>query len=232
MLSLFYDIIELLYPIVCATCGKRLQRVEDTLCIYCSHTLATTDFHLHTHENPMAKQFWGRLDVQHSLAWLWFNKGSKVQRLLHLLKYKGREDVGYYCGKKYARFLQTIEMSSGFDFDLILPVPIHPKKKKKRGYNQCDSIAEGLSDHLSIPWADDVLVRHIYIDSQTKKGRLNRIGNTEQHFGVCSPDQIRGKHILLVDDVVTTGATIEACVRPILAIEGTRVSIFCIAYTQ
>lgn len=227
MRALLSDLVNLVYPQVCAACGKRLQRQEEVLCLICEYTLPKTDYHLQP-DNPVAKHFWGRVLLQNAAALYLFNKGERIQHLIHQLKYKGWKEVGVKIGQIYGRMLA--EASGYKEVNLILPVPLHPDKQKKRGYNQSDCFAQGLSETMHVPWSDSILLRSTYTDSQTKKSRFERWENVESIFVISNPDDIRNKHILLVDDVITTGATIEACASVLLATEGVKVSVAGMAH--
>ena len=227
MLSWFSNLFHLLFPETCAACNRQLQHHEDLLCLYCQHDLPYTNFHTHPTDNPIAKHFWGRVPLQNTAAYLHFSKGGRVQHLIHLLKYKNRPDVGEVIGKQYGE--QLAKLPDWQTIDWVIPVPLHPAKELKRGYNQSDTLAKGLADGLGTAWSRDILVRRTYTESQTRKGRFARWINVETVFDLIDPEKIRGKHLLLVDDVITTGATIEACAQKLLAIEGVKVSVVSIA---
>ena len=221
------DFLNLLYPETCAACERNLIEEENVLCLQCEYNLPKTDFHLQATANPLALKFWGRIKVEYVSTFYLFGKGSRVQHLLHQLKYKGRQDIGEKTGQLYGKELkQTPEYAN---IDLILPIPLHPKKEKKRGYNQSDSFARGLSQTMEIPWLKDALIRNIYTKTQTKKSQEERWKNVEQIFKVNKPDLLKGKHVLLVDDVITTGSTMEACVNILLQVPDIKVSMASIA---
>lgn len=227
MLKWLDNLSHLLFPETCVACNRQLQHHEDLLCLYCQHDLPYTNFHHQPIDNPLAKHFWGRVPLQNTAAYLHFSKGGRVQHLIHLLKYKNRPDIGEAIGKLYGE--QLSKTSTWQDIDWVLPVPLHPDKERKRGYNQSDSLAKGLADGLHTAWSRDMLIRRTYTESQTKKGRFARWTNVETVFDLVAPEQIRGKHLLLVDDVITTGATIEACAAKLLSVEGVRLSVASIA---
>jgi len=221
------DFIELFYPDVCLACAEKLLKGESVICYKCNNTLPKTD-HWHDSENPMAKRFWGRVDLQGAAALFEFQKGEHVQHLLHQLKYRGRQDVGEYLGKMLGRSMLH-SRSVIKDIDLVVPVPLHFKKQQVRGYNQCDSIAKGISETMGVKWTDTALERVQQNVSQTKKNRFDRWANVADIFAVRDAGQLKNKHILLVDDVMTTGATAEACLQTILTVPGTRVSFVAVA---
>ena len=168
--------------------------------------------------------------MQDTFAFLSYRKGNCVQKILHQLKYKGNKEVGAYLGEMYGRKLaQSGKLA---DADCILPIPLHPKKKKVRGYNQSEWIARGLSEATGIPYATDILVRNTFTETQTKKSRFNRWQNVKDVFAVVQPDRLVGKHVVVCDDVLTTGATTEAAIQKILEVEGTRVSVVTLATAQ
>ena len=220
------DFISLVFPRICAACGNSLWKHETGICRSCEYHLPKTNFH-HTPDNPVARLFWGREDIVTGAAFLYFNKGSKVQRLVHQLKYKGRKDIGVFLGDLYGL---ELKYSPHFNSaDCIIPVPLHKKKYMKRGYNQSEQIAIGLSDAMNIPVNRHVLTRIKATETQTRKSRFSRYQNVKDIFTVASPAEWTGKHLVLVDDVVTTGATLESCIRALKAIPEVRISIACIA---
>lgn len=220
------DFVGLIFPKVCLACAEPLSRGEDHLCTNCRAQLPYTDYHLlPATDNPLARRFWGRVPVRHALSYLRFLRRGRVQHLLHQLKYRGQRDVGLVLGRWYGHDLARQE----FQFDLIVPVPLHPHKLAKRGYNQSDPFAAGLAESLGIPWQPDALRRLEHTDSQTRKNRLERWQNVAEVFEVADAAAIQGKHILIVDDVLTTGATLEACAAALLAAGAAEVSIATIA---
>lgn len=225
-MSLLDDFISLIYPKICAACGNSLFKHEEVLCNFCEFHLPQTNFHMEE-ENPVAALFYGRTKVESAAAYYHFNKGSKVQRLIHLLKYKGRRDIGIYLGKQYGSFLKTSPFFNSIE--VIIPVPLHWKKQRKRGYNQSEQFASGLGISMKIPLDTHTLYRKKATETQTKKSRFKRWENVAEIFALKEPEKLVGKHILLVDDVITTGATLEACLLALNEIPGIRISVATIA---
>lgn len=203
-----------------------MMKNEYVICGRCRLHLPLTDFH-NDRENLVAKQFWGKTDLNAATSLLFFNKGSIVQNLLHKLKYTGHRQVGHELGKILGFQMNDSELFSGIDY--IIPIPLHPKKQKKRGYNQSDFIAGGVSEAMNIPVHHNAVVRLIHSETQTRKSRFDRWENVNSIFHVAKPNDLMGKHILIVDDVVTTGSTLEACANQVLQLRDTKVSVATIA---
>lgn len=180
-------------------------------------------------ENPVQKTFYGRADIALASSFLFFQKKGSVQKMLHALKYKGKPDVATLLGKWYAQDLQKQNMFLQYDY--IIPVPLHKKREQKRGYNQSLFFANGLSEVLHIPVLNNALVKTKFTETQTYKSREERVENTFSSFNVRQPELINNKHVLLVDDVITTGATTEACILQLQKTAGVVVSVASIAYT-
>ncbi len=225
----FTDFVHLFFPNVCYACGEALIEQEEVICSSCYFKLPRTGFHLHP-ENIITQIFWGRVKIHSATSFLFFNKGGNVQRLMHALKYMGHKEVGIFMGKLFGESLKESPLFN--TANLIVPVPLHPKKQYKRGFNQSEVIAEGLQSQLDIPVSAGNLVRLSYTSSQTKKARYNRWENVKGVFKVNNEAEFNGKHLLLIDDVLTTGATMEACMDPLLKIPDTKVSIATLAYAQ
>lgn len=226
--SYFADFVSLIFPELCQACAKSLFRNEESICADCLYHLPYTDFHLQP-KNAVAQQFWGRVPLEAASAMLYFSKGSRVQNLMHQLKYKNKPEVGVYLGKLCGKRLQENPLFASAD--IIIPVPLHRQKQLKRGYNQSLSFAEGLSEKMLTPIGIDNLIRTASTESQTKKSRTSRYENMKEVFAVKNASLLTGKHILLVDDIITTGATLEACCNVLLQIPDVKISIAAIAYT-
>jgi ComF family protein len=224
---LFDDIISLFYPRLCAGCDAPLVKGEDVLCLSCLADLPRTNYHI-AQENPIFQIFTGRANITLATSFCRFDKGGRLQHLLHQLKYRGNKEVGYKMGYLFGRdLIQTILYQ---DIDAIIPVPLHPKKEKKRGFNQSVEICKGLSESMNRPLILGNLIREVYSPSQTRKGRFERWENVSGIFSIKNDTLLNGKHLLLVDDVVTTGATLEACCEPLLKLADVKVSIATLAY--
>lgn len=226
-MSIFYDFFSLFFPRVCLACGNTLLKHEEVICTFCALQLPRADFSDYEN-NPAAMLFAGRVNIQKASCLFLFHKGSRVQHLMHLFKYKGRREIGLYVGAMLVRETRT----NGFlnDIDIIIPVPLHPKKLRKRGYNQSEVFAKGISEESGIPYNVKSLVRTYASETQTKKSRFRRWENVKEIFSIKQSEAIENKHVLLVDDVLTTGATLEACARMLLEVKGVKVSVASIAY--
>jgi ComF family protein len=219
------DFFSLIFPRLCESCGSVLFKREVSLCTSCKIKLPKTDYHLDL-ENPLNAIFWGRVDVKMVAAYYRFSKGSKVQKLLHQLKYKGNQKIGEVIGEMYGVDLNKSVHFTSIDF--IVPVPLHPARFKERGYNQSECFANGLGISMEIPVITNELVRIKDSTTQTKKSRFRRWRNVEDIFSLKEHGCLMGKTILLVDDVITTGATIEAAASVLLC-AGCKVYVVVIA---
>ncbi|MGD9977122.1 MAG: ComF family protein [Bacteroidales bacterium] len=223
------DFVNLFYPNICAVCHSGLVRGEEVICTSCLYHIPRTN-HWDSADNPVARIFWGRVYVENACSFFYFTKGSKYRKLLHQLKYTGRSDIGVKLGEEFGKALNSAELYR--KLNAIIPVPLHPKRLKQRGYNQAEMIANGLSKSLGIPVVTDVLIRNRYTQTQTKKTREERVRNVSTAFSVINPEKIKNQHILLIDDVVTTGATLEICASAILSNTQAKVSIGTLAYAS
>jgi len=224
--AFWQDLLGLFYPHLCPACWSLQPPRGELLCTKCSFHLPQTNYHLKV-QNPFTERFWGRLPIETGAALFHFNKGSKTQRLIHQLKYKGRKDIGFRLGERYGHYLNQASHFQGIE--RVVPVPLHPKKLWLRGYNQSEAISEGLSKSMNIPHLPHCLQRVNHAETQTRKSRMERMNNVLNNFVVSQPGEMAGRHILLVDDVMTTGATLEACGLKILALENTRLSLLTLA---
>jgi len=222
------DFGSLIFPEICHACGNSLVATEKHFCTTCIYQLPYTNYHLNP-DNKIAKQFWGRVNVNSACAFLYFNKAGKVQNIMHQLKYNNQPQVGVEIGRMYAKQLKE---SSIYNFaEAIIPVPLHPKKLLKRGYNQSEQFAIGLSEILNIPVITDILYRDKAAESQTTKSRINRFDNMKTVFNAHKTD-CAFKNVLLVDDTITTGATLEACTFALQEIGIELINIVGIAYAE
>ena len=223
------DFSALLFPHLCPACGEALMANEHVLCTDCRYSLPFTNFHLQP-DNVVARQFWGKLNIEATYAMYYFNKGGKVQNLLHHLKYKNMPQIGKALGSIAGE--QLLKGEAFKQIDYIVPVPLHKRRLRERGYNQSARFGEGLAHKLNAILLEDNLVRMRHTETQTHKSRFARFENMQEVFAVKNPDQLIDKHILLVDDTVTTGSTLEACGIELLKIPGVKVSIATIAYAE
>jgi ComF family protein len=225
--DVFSDFVSMLYPRYCFACTEGLMKGEETICSRCMLELPRTNYH-HDPGNPLFKRLHGRIPLNSAFAFFLFRKGGKVQQLLHSLKYNNHPEIGTVLGEVYGQELfETYHQK----FNVIVPVPLHPSRKRKRGYNQSEEFARGLSKSLQVP-AYDSLIRATVTETQTRKTKLKRWQNVSEVFQIREYDQIKNCHVLLVDDVITTGATIEACAQVLLAGGCSAISIGSIAYAE
>ncbi len=223
------DFVGLLFPQLCPACGASLMAGEEVICTDCRFTLPFTNFHLQP-DNIVARQFWGKVELQGAYALYYFAKGGKVQNLMHHFKYKGMQEIGILLGNIAGEQLAKSDIFSSVD--IIIPVPLHKKRLKERGYNQSTCFAYGLAQRLTAVVDDGNLVRVKSTETQTHKSRFSRFENMQEVFAVSDPEKLNGKHVLLVDDVVTTGSTLEACSLQLLNVDGLKLSIATIAYAE
>jgi ComF family protein len=225
--DLWDDFLSLLFPRLCYACGDHLLRNETLICTECYVVIPRTNYHL-DNENQLAQLFWGRCLIEKSGAFSFYNKGSRIRNLIHNLKYRGVKEIGCELGRIYGLTLK----SSGFtdDIDLIIPVPLHPSKQRIRGFNQSDLISSGISEVTGLPVVTGSLSRIKGSATQTRRSRYDRWTNVDGIFAVVDADMIRGRHVLLVDDVITTGSTIEACTNELLKVDGVKVSVVALAF--
>lgn len=223
------ELLGLLFPRLCVCCGNSLFSHEEVICDYCELHLPRTGFHL-SDDNPVSRVFWGRVNIANAAAFYHFNKGNRVQQLVHSLKYKGADQVGTFIGKRYA--YELLGSENFREVEVVVPVPLHWKKLRKRGYNQSEVFAKGIAEVMKIPVVSGSLVRIKASETQTRKSRFVRWENVKDKFSIRKPEKLANKHILLVDDVITTGATLEACAQALLTVEGTIVSIATIAFAN
>lgn len=226
----FHSFWSLLFPRCCVVCGSPLSRGEECLCTCCNINLPRTGFHLRK-DNPLECLFWGRIPgLKRASSFLFYRKGSDFRRILHLLKYGGYKELGEVMGRYMAA-----ELSSGGFFDgvdMIIPVPLHRKKQKLRGYNQSEWIARGIASVTDIPLCAECMIREKNTETQTRKSTFERWENVEGIFRLCDTVHFEGKHVLLVDDVLTTGATTVACASAFAGVSGIRISVLTLAVAE
>jgi ComF family protein len=223
------DFISLFFPELCQACGESLVVGEELICTNCRYTLPFTDFHLKP-DNMVARQFWGKINLEAAYAMCHFTKGGKMQHLMHQFKYKGMQKIGNLLGNMAGE--QLIQNPVFNKTDVIIPVPLHKSRLRKRGYNQSFCFAEGLSQKLNAIVDEDNLIRTRATETQTHRSRFSRFENMQEVFALKNPEALKNKHILLVDDVVTTGSTLEACGAELLKVPGLKLSIATIACAE
>ncbi|MDR1974540.1 MAG: ComF family protein [Bacteroidales bacterium] len=221
------DFFDLIYPNCCTGCNKILGRGEDSLCAECLLQLPLTGFEKEW-LNPVSNELFGRVPLKEASAIFYFTQGGILQKMLHTLKYSGGSHIGAFLGKKAGKILAAC---GRYDkVDCIVPVPVNTRKEKLRGYNQAKVIAEGLLAHFNRPILENILIKPESGDSQTRKNRYERYENMLDGFSLSENIALlENKHILLVDDVVTTGATVERCAKELLKIANVSVSVVAIA---
>jgi ComF family protein len=231
-MPVIYDIFEgftgLFWPNVCVCCSTGLMRGEKYVCSHCLYELPETNFYRES-DNPVAQVFWGRATVEHATAGYFFRKGNRVQKLVHQVKYRGQKELGTVLGSEMGKSLRDSRFN---EIDIIAPVPLHPQKLRKRGYNQSEWIALGIAQALEKPIDAQTLVRRFFTDTQTRKKHFERWENVDAVFELNNPDSFAGRHILLIDDVITTGSTLEASIHAILSAPETKVSVAVLAFAS
>ena len=221
------SLLHVLFPHVCAGCGSDLLSEQSHLCMHCVAGLPETNFFAHA-ANPVEKMMWGRLPLVNAAAAYYFVKESLMQHVIHQFKYKGNRELGVQLGRMMGKYI----MQSGrFNTGALVPLPLFPDKEKRRGYNQAFVLCEGMAEVMQVPVLNDAVIRPQHTETQTKKGRVERWKNMDGKFVLHNRESISNKHVLLVDDVITTGATLEACGRELLKGENTKLSIatLCVA---
>jgi len=219
------DFSHLAFPFNCLGCDNTLDENEQSICDHCKESLPQTRYWEYP-DNHVAKLFWGKIPLTFASSYLFFIKDGLVQQLMHQLKYNGKKEVGAILGQLFGRVLKDGHFT---DVDVVVPVPLHADKLKKRGFNQCDFIAAALARELDKSYNNRVVQRLRANETQTKKGRYERWINVKELFRVTEPQFVIGKHVLLIDDVVTTGSTLEACADAILQVPDTKVSVATLA---
>lgn len=220
--------LQLWYPHQCISCGSDCLQLPQLLCSRCVHQLPETGF-FDKPANPVEKVFYGRLRVERAAASYYFTKNSLIQELMMQLKYRGNKDTGLFLGRMMGRHLRCSDRFTGID--ALVPLPLNAQKQFKRGYNQAELICRGISDICGWPVMTDAVRRKQFTESQTKQNRMARWLNMDGVFEVSTASLLMNKHVLLVDDVITTGATLEACGSYMLTVPGLKLSIAAAAYT-
>lgn len=226
---MFHDFLDLIYPRFCASCENVLARHEEVICTFCVHSLPVTGFHDQPN-NAVEQIFFGRIPVENATSLLLFEKKGAVQNLIHDLKYRGNEEIGKYLGQWLGTELAKTERFG--EVTAVIPVPLHKSKLNKRGYNQVTKFGQEIAKALNIPYTDSVLLKTSTSQTQTRKRRFARWGNLEESFIIEHHEQLENAHVLLVDDLVTTGATLEACAHQLMQIPKIKISIATMAFTH
>ena len=226
---LFSDFTNLFFPEYCLGCSSGLVKGEEILCTRCILDLPRTGYQFNS-DNPVKEKFVGRLPIKYAIAFLKFRKTGIVQHLLHQLKYNNHPEVGIRLGQFFGKEMNNMGLAN--EFDIIIPMPLHKARQMKRGYNQSTLFAEGLKNSLGVPYNDTAIVRQVNTSTQTRKNKTERWENVNKAFSVKNPEVIKDKRVLLVDDIITTGASIEACGLELLNHRCKELSIACIAEAQ
>lgn len=221
------DLLDIIFPRHCCVCGELLSAQETDICLNCLYALPRIEAES---RKDIEHIFWGKIDIERATSYIYYHKGSPYNNLIHTLKYHGRPIVGERLAYIAAKELQESGFFDGID--IIVPLPLSRKKKRKRGYNQCDYISDGISRATGIPVAKNIVRRTISNETQTHKNRDERWKNVEGIFSVAAPSCLEGRHILLVDDILTTGATLASCAKTIKESSNCTISIFTIGYTK
>ncbi len=230
MKTIVNDFISLFFPNYCYICGNTLMKNEEYICLQCMINLPKTNFHLQD-ENPLSLLFLGKVSINAVTAYYYFKKGNITQTLIHQLKYKGCKEIGFFCGYLLGTDLMKSDVFKSVD--VVIPIPLHHNKLKKRGYNQSEEIAKGVAYALQKELDIYSFIRNVETATQTKKTLFNRWRNTSEIFKVQHPEQLKSKHILLIDDVITTGSTLESAATTLLSTcNNSEVSIACLACTS
>lgn len=228
MLQTIKNITNVIFPKVCSGCHDYLDDPDMAICLHCRHSLSVTQFNV-VPENTLARTLYGKCHIENATAMFIFSKEGTVQHLIHNLKYTGQEQVGSVLGSWYGSILQESPLYQ--NIDIVIPVPLHPRKLRARGYNQVTKFAAEIANALQVPLEENTLIRTRYTKTQTFKNRILRQYQKEI-FGINNKHTVTEKHILLVDDVITTGATIESCVKTLQQMPGIKVSVAAIAFTE
>jgi ComF family protein len=229
MVNPFLSLWHLFFPRRCAVCGTCLTKGEEVICVYCNIRLPRTYYHL-SDDNAMKRLFLKKMPVVRAAAYFLYEKSGNHRRILYELKYHGRKRVGIVMGRMMAVELRASGFFDGMD--VMVPVPLHARRKRERGYNQSEWIARGIAEITSLPIDTDAVVRKTYTRTQTQQSFFERWDNVKDAFELRAPERFIGKHILIVDDVTTSGATITACADTLKAVEGVRISILTLAKVE
>ncbi len=226
---MFTSLLNLFYPKVCVGCNELLLQGENEICLQCRHNIPLTNHNL-LFDNEAYHKFYGRIPIISASAMMYYHKKGIVQQIIHKLKYKNQQNIGTVIGEWYANDL--LENSLIIEANWLIPVPLHPRKYRERGYNQVTTFANALSNKLQIPVDAKLLVRNVYSKTQTKKNLFGRADISQELFQANWNETHHNNHFILVDDVITTGSTLESCCRALLKIPGSKISIVCMAISE
>ena len=229
-ISFWHRLLDLISPRVCVVCGRRLSATEEVLCNKCNFHLPRTGFSNNPYENEMAKLFWGQIPVERAAALFHYESHAETANIIYQLKYKDHPEIGPLMGRMMAAELQKEEFFDGID--VIVPVPLTRERLRQRGFNQSEEIAKGVSEITGLPINKDVVKRTVFQGSQTRRSRWERQENVEYAFQLTHGEPIAGKHLLIVDDVVTTGATIIACAKELAKAGNVKISVLSLGLTR
>ena len=227
--NIYFDFISLFFPRYCYACKEQLYSSEEYICLGCKQNLPRTNYQIDS-QNPVYVKMYGKAPITFASAYLRFVKFGKTQQLLHQLKYHDKPEIGNVLGKWFARDLENIVSVLGIE--LITPVPLHKSREKKRGYNQSEGFAQGLSEGLNIQANFKIIERFRKTETQTNKSKIERWKNMENVFRITEPKLVKNKHIFLIDDVITTGSTLASCANELLNNEAEKISIATIAVAE
>lgn len=230
LISFWSALLDLISPRTCVVCGQRLSVSEETICSKCNLHLPRTGFQQDPYENIMAKMFWGQIPIERATALFYYEPHAETANILYEMKYKNHPEIGEVMGRMMARELQMNNFFEGID--AIIPVPLAKKRQRQRGYNQSHELAKGISEVTGLPIYNKVVRRTTFEGSQTSLGRWERNENVEQVFELQDAPTIQGKHLLIVDDVVTTGATVIACAKELCKVGGVRISVLSLGLAK
>ncbi len=230
IISFWRRLLDLISPRLCVVCGHRLTVTEEVICTKCNFHLPRTDLHHNAYENEMAKLFWYLIPIERATAYFYYEPHSSTANIIYQMKYKDHPEIGEVMGRMMGKEL----MPSGFfdGIDGIIPVPLTKKRQRQRGYNQSEEIARGISEVTGLPLFDKVVKRVSFKGSQTNLGRWERNENVEKVFELIDGASIQGKHLLVIDDVVTTGATCIACSKELIKAGDVKISILSLGYAK
>ena len=229
-ISFWHRLLDLISPRLCVVCGHRLTVTEEVICARCNFHLPRTGFQHNAYENDMAKLFWGQIPIERATAFFYYEAHAETANILYELKYKDHPEIGEIFGRMFATEIKSAGFFDGIDG--IVPVPLAKKRQRQRGYNQSEEIAQGVSEITGLPIYKKVVKRISFKGSQTNKGRWDRQENVERVFDLIDAEAVSNKHLLLIDDVVTTGATCIACAKVLCQSANVRISILSLGFAK